>query len=89
LILNLVTAIVLGGVAGWYGPLIGAVIITLLPEALRDFGTWRDAVMGLLMIASVAFLPRGLSDWNGLVSLWNALTRRGHTADALSIARDK
>ena len=70
LILVLAAAIVVGGVVAWYGPVIGAVIMTGLPELLRDFGAWRDSSIGLILIACILFLPRGLSDREGLKRLW-------------------
>ena len=73
LILVLAAGIVVGGVVNWYGPLIGAVIMTALPELLRDFGAWRDSAIGLILIASILFLPRGLSDRAGIVKLWRDL----------------
>ena len=73
LILVLAAGIVVGGVVAWYGPVIGAVIMTGLPELLRDFGAWRDSSIGLILIACILFLPRGLSDRAGIVKLWNAM----------------
>jgi branched-chain amino acid transport system permease protein len=73
LILGLVSAVVLGGVSNWYGPILGAFIITILPELLRGFGLWRLAAIGFVLIAAVLFLPRGLSDTNGLRNLGRSL----------------
>ena len=73
LILVTVAAIVVGGVVAWYGPVIGAVIMTGLPELLRDFGAWRESAIGLVLIACILFLPRGLSDRHGLAKVWNEL----------------
>ena len=59
---------VLGGVAHWSGPIVGAVVLTLLPEALRFLQERRDIVNGLIIMVSIIFLPRGLADprfWGG------------------------
>lgn len=59
---------VLGGVAHWSGPLVGAGVLTLLPEALRFLQERRDIVNGLIIMISIIFLPRGLADpkfWGG------------------------
>jgi branched-chain amino acid transport system permease protein len=53
---------VLGGVAHWSGPIIGATVLTLLPETLRFLQEQRDVVNGLIIMASIIFLPRGLAD---------------------------
>lgn len=75
LILLLAAAIVVGGVVTWWGPVIGAIIMTGLPELLRDFGAWRESSIGLILIACILFLPRGLSDRAGIVKLWNDFTQ--------------
>jgi branched-chain amino acid transport system permease protein len=53
---------ILGGVNGLGGPVIGAVLVTLLPELLRGLQDWRGVFNGLVLVAIVLFLPRGL--WN-------------------------
>ena len=64
---------VLGGVAHWSGPIVGATVLTLLPEALRFLQERRDVVNGLIIMISIIFLPRGLADprfWGGRVRPW-------------------
>ena len=61
---------VLGGVAHWSGPIVGAVVLTFLPEMLRFLQAQREVVNGLLIMLSIIFLPRGLADprfWGGLI----------------------
>ena len=61
---------VLGGVAHWSGPIVGAALLTALPEWLRFLQERRDIVNGLLIMISIIFLPRGLADprfWGGQV----------------------
>jgi branched-chain amino acid transport system permease protein len=55
-------------VAHWSGPIVGAAVLTLLPETLRSLQERRDIVNGLLIMVSIIFLPRGLADprfWGG------------------------
>lgn len=59
---------VLGGVAHWSGPMVGAAVLTLLPELLRFLQERRDVVNGVIIMLSILFLPRGLADprfWGG------------------------
>jgi branched-chain amino acid transport system permease protein len=56
------TMAVLGGIAGLPGPLLGAAILTLLPELLRGLAEFRTAVSGAILIAVILFLPHGLYD---------------------------
>jgi branched-chain amino acid transport system permease protein len=70
---------ILGGVAHWSGPIVGATLLTLLPEALRFLQEQRDVVNGLIIMLSIIFLPRGLADprfWGA----WATRLRRGKPA---------
>ncbi len=52
--------VVVGGLGSLYGSVIGAVILTVLPELLRDLGSWRMITVGGVLFFSILFLPRGL-----------------------------
>ncbi|MFO1327582.1 MAG: branched-chain amino acid ABC transporter permease [Rubrivivax sp.] len=52
--------IVVGGLGSLYGSVIGAVLLSVLPEALRDLGHWRMIAVGLVLFLAILFLPRGL-----------------------------
>lgn len=52
--------IVVGGLGSLYGSIIGAVILSVLPELLRDLGSYRMIAVGLVLFLSILFLPRGL-----------------------------
>ncbi len=54
---------IVGGTATFYGPIIGAIVLTILNEVvLREMGfeQMRPLIYGLLLICSVLFLPKGL-----------------------------
>jgi branched-chain amino acid transport system permease protein len=55
----LVWAIV-GGITLVIGPIVGAVLLTALPEILRFTRNYRDVVNGLILILIVIFRPAGL-----------------------------
>ena len=59
---EILTMTILGGINSLFGPVIGAFIITLLPELLRGFKDYRSVVNGLILVVIVLFLPKGL--WN-------------------------
>ena len=59
---EILTMTILGGINSLFGPVIGAFIITLLPELLRGFKDYRAVFNGLILVAIVLFLPKGL--WN-------------------------
>lgn len=53
---------VLGGMTHWAGPIIGATVLTALPEVLRFLKDQRDVVNGLIIMLSIIYLPAGLAD---------------------------
>ena len=57
---NAVLFVLLGGAQTWWGPLIGASAITLLPELLRAGGEWRYIGLGVTMIVIMVWRPEGL-----------------------------
>jgi branched-chain amino acid transport system permease protein len=51
---------VVGGVPNVFGPLLGAVLLTALPELLRPLRDYRDIFQGAILILVITYLPRGL-----------------------------
>jgi branched-chain amino acid transport system permease protein len=55
------TIIFLGGIGTVWGPLIGALIVALLPEVFRGFKEFQDLVYCGVLILILIFAPRGLA----------------------------
>jgi branched-chain amino acid transport system permease protein len=53
-------AVVLGGMGSTPGVVVGALIISLLPELLRGAENWRYLVFGVLLIVVMIFRPQGI-----------------------------
>jgi branched-chain amino acid transport system permease protein len=53
----------LGGIGSPIGPVVGAFILTALPEVLRPLHDYRLVVNGLIIVIAVLFMPRGLVVW--------------------------
>ena len=53
----------LGGIGSPFGPVLGAVILTLLPEVLRPLADYKTVVNGAIIVVAVIFMPRGLLAW--------------------------
>ena len=51
---------VVGGMGTLWGPVLGTLTITTLPELLRPFANHLDFVYGLVIILSVIFMPGGI-----------------------------
>jgi len=53
-------AVIVGGSGRFFGPVIGSVIVILLPEWLRFLKDWYLAIFGFAVIALMIYLPGGL-----------------------------
>ena len=49
-----------GGLGTPLAPVLGAAVLTLLPEVLRDAGDLHLVVNGVIIVVAVLFLPNGL-----------------------------
>src|SRR5262245_10188268 len=63
--LQMVFAVIVGGLYVSLGPTVGAIITILLAETLRiGFGTkavgWDNLVYGVLLVLFIIFLPKGI-----------------------------
>ncbi|MDB5633061.1 MAG: branched-chain amino acid transporter permease [Tardiphaga sp.] len=52
--------VLLGGTQTVWGPLVGALIFTLMPELLRSSAQWRYALFAVFIILFMAVRPQGL-----------------------------
>ena len=62
ILISTLSAVVLGGRRSVCGPLVGTIILVLLPEVFRPLADYRQAVYGLLLIIVMTFLPYGVYD---------------------------
>lgn len=59
---SILTMTILGGIGGLTGPVLGSLILTILPELLRSLKDFRMVVNGLILVIITLFLPKGLWD---------------------------
>ncbi len=52
--------VVLGGMGSMAGSVVGAIILTALPETLRQFQAYQDLIYGGLLVALLILRPQGL-----------------------------
>jgi branched-chain amino acid transport system permease protein len=69
--LMMLLAVIVGGSGRFFGPVLGTVIIVLLPEWLRFMQNWYLAVFGFAVVALMIWLP------GGLLSLSDRFARKG------------
>lgn len=58
--IELVTMVVLGGLGSTFGAILGAALLTLLPQLLAGFRDYEMIVFGAILIGTMIFLPKGL-----------------------------
>jgi branched-chain amino acid transport system permease protein len=57
----LLTMVAVGGIGDFWGPILGAMILTFLPEYLRAYEGLEVLLYGLILAAVMMFMPRGLA----------------------------
>ncbi len=67
---SMMAMVIVGGMGTMIGPVIGAVVLTFLPELLRGFGELRLMIYGLALMLVVIFMP------GGIVQAWTSLKAR-------------
>ncbi|MGE5793574.1 MAG: branched-chain amino acid ABC transporter permease, partial [Bacteroidota bacterium] len=58
--IELVTMVVFGGMASTFGAVVGAVVLTALPQILTVFKDYEMVVLGAVMMGTMIFMPKGL-----------------------------
>ena len=67
---TMMAMVIVGGMGTMIGPVIGAVVLTFLPELLRGFGELRLMIYGIALTLVVLFMP------GGIVQAWNRIVRK-------------
>jgi len=81
---NMLIFIVVGGIASITGPIVGAVMLTLVPELFRVTGKYQLLAFGVILLLSMRLMPQGIM---GTYVAFRA--RRAHSAvpqSALSVS---
>lgn len=66
---KMVTMVVIGGMASVWGALLGASLLTLLPEVLHGFAEYEMIIFGLILMVVMIFMPQGLT--RGLLDIYD------------------
>ncbi|HSD43327.1 MAG TPA: branched-chain amino acid ABC transporter permease [Burkholderiales bacterium] len=67
---TMMAMVIVGGMGTMIGPVIGAIVLTFLPEVLRGFGELRLMIYGLALTLVVLFMP------GGIAQAWTAVRAR-------------
>lgn len=64
---SFVAMMIVGGKGTFLGPILGAALLTIIPEFLGDFAEYKMFLFGIVLVVAATILP------NGLVGLWRRL----------------
>ena len=83
---SMVIMVVAGGKGTLLGPVVGAVLFTILPEALRAVTSyqWQMLAYGVLLILTIFFLPKGIVP--AVTAWWARRARRAARAPVPRLA---
>lgn len=73
---DILTMAVFGGTSNLIGPTLGAAILTLLPEVLRQFKDFRLVANGLILVLVILYLPKGIWDPRRIRGYFHTARRR-------------
>ena len=64
--INIIAMVTIGGMGTVGGPILGAAVLQILPEAIRFLQDYRQLMFGAALVISVMFAPKGLvgMNWN-------------------------
>jgi branched-chain amino acid transport system permease protein len=87
-VVDMLVYAVVGGTSVFYGPVVGATFLTVLPEVLREVssriglqpGPVRLFVNGLVLLLVILFLPAGISSLPARIRAWRRERREAHAA---------
>lgn len=77
--ITMIIMVLAGGKGTLVGPVLGALLVVVLEEYLRDFKELRFSIFGLIVVGVVVFLPRGLM---GFITRRHEIYRRGRDGNA-------
>jgi branched-chain amino acid transport system permease protein len=82
--------VIIGGSGTLIGPAVGVVFVTILEQAIQDFGKWNQIVFGVLIVLVVMFFRGGI--WGGLTLFGRWILRQfgsGRTPSAAAARREE
>ena len=71
----LVLMLVLGGIGTLWGPLVGACVLTIVPQMLSDFQKYHLLVLGVILLIAITQMPKGLTQPQDLLARWRRRKR--------------
>ena len=76
--MTLLSIAVAGGLGTLWGPVLGAVVLGILPELFRPLVDYRMFLYAALLLMMIRFLPGGLLGGSTVMSLKNLKKKKEH-----------
>lgn len=74
---TLLSIVVAGGLGTFWGPLLGAVILGILPEIFRPLVDYRMFLYAAILLLMIRFMPGGILGGSTILSIKNLMKRNG------------
>lgn len=75
--------VIIGGIGTFKGPVIGAILLTVLPELFRSLQDFRMVLYGIILMIVIIFFPGGVAKyWDLLISKIKSLVTGSKTKKA-------
>ena len=81
--------VIFGGLGSIGGSVIGAVLLTFLPELLRSFANWRLVFYGAAVVLIMISRPQGLMGGMELTDFWRKFRARGRMRGGADVLPDE
>lgn len=78
--IQVLLVVLIGGMTSRFGALVGAMVVVILPESLQFLQESENLIFGLLVLATLLFLPGGIV--GGISSIIGLVRRRGRRTEA-------
>jgi branched-chain amino acid transport system permease protein len=59
-LINALAMIIVGGSRHWSGPIVGAALLTVIPDWLSSIGVWADVITGGILLLIIIWAPGGI-----------------------------
>ncbi len=70
------TMLLFGGMGNFWGPVIGAVTLTMVAESLQKLGSYQMLIYGIFLLVIIVFIPSGLTKGKNPVKLITAFFKK-------------
>lgn len=80
--------VIIGGIGTFKGPILGAILLLIMPELLRGLDNMRMVLYGILLVIVIMFFPGGISNYlDRLLNWMKRMLRRRETISQSEVKR--